>query len=30
MNALGRLLAMVGAGFVLGDVAARLAFWVVS
>lgn len=30
MNALARLLSMLTAAAVLGDVAARLAFWVVS
>ena len=30
MTTLASLLSMLGAGFVLGDLAARLAFWVVS
>lgn len=30
MKTLARLLSMLGAGLVLGDLAARFAFWVVS
>lgn len=30
MSALVRLVAVLGGGWMLGDVAARLAFWVVS